>query len=368
MGPSGIGYTNFAVKHFHPFGTIMTLENLASLGLVYFMFMVGLEVDLKPILRAGRKAITTAVAGIIIPVPIGFALHHLLIENFSELSKDKPSRFGPLFWGLAIATTNFPDLAGLLADLKLLHTDVGRTALTSSVISDILCWILFVLTMATSSRGRLFTVTTTTVFVVFAFFALRPAVKYLLRRTAKDENYTQRHIVFILTGVILCAYITDACGSHSIFGAFMFGVILPKGELKRTIMDMVEDFVSELLIPLFFYCVGLKTDRNWIFQRGVGLGIISLVITLAFSAKVVSTFLVAYFVNKMPARDGLALGLLLNTKGLLALIMISTGRDILVRTSFLLANNAFLHIHAYTYIYIYIYIIMSKSFVHAWFL
>ncbi|POO01266.1 Alpha/Beta hydrolase [Trema orientale] len=332
LGPSVIGYTDFAVKHLHPFGTLVTLENLANLGLVYFMFMVGLEVDLKPVLRAGRKAVTTAAAGIILPVPIGFALYHLLLSNFSPaLSKDRPSEFGPLFWGLAIATTNFPDLAGLLADLKLLHTDIGRTALTSSVISDILCWILFVLIMATSGRGRLFTVTTTSAFVIFAFFMLRPSVKYLLRRFAKEENYSQRHVIFILTGVVVCGYITDACGSHSIFGAFMFGVILPKGELKRAVLEMIEDFVSELLIPLFFYCIGMRTDAHWIFRRGVDIGILLVVIAVAFSAKVVSTFLVAYFLNKMPPKDGLALGLLLNTKGLLALIMISSGRDILVR-------------------------------------
>ncbi|KAM6595258.1 hypothetical protein CsatA_005782 [Cannabis sativa] len=256
LGPSGIGFTDFAVKHLTPFGTIMTLENIAALGIIYFMFMVGLEVDLKPILKAGRKPVTTAVAGIILPVPLGYALHHLLLENFAEISRNSPNQFGPLFWGLALATTNFPDLAGLLADLKLLHTDVGRTALTS-------------------------------------------------------------------------AYITDSCGSHSIFGAFMFGVILPKGELKRAVMEIMEDFVSELLIPLFFYCIGLRTDVHWIFRRGVGLGMVSLVIFLAFSAKVISTFIVAYFLNKMKAKDSLALGLLLNTKGLLALIIISTGRDML---------------------------------------
>ncbi|XP_062086556.1 cation/H(+) antiporter 15-like [Humulus lupulus] len=329
LGPSGIGFTDFVVNHITPFGTIMTLENIAALGIIYFMFMVGLEVDLNPVLTAGRKAVTTAVAGIILPVPLGYALHHLLLENFAEISKNQPSQFGPLFWGLAIATTNFPDLAGLLADLKLLHTDVGRTALTSSVISDIICWFLFILVMATSSRGRIFTVTTTSVFVMFSLFALRPAIKYLVRRYVKDENYTQRHVMYVMAGVVLCAYVTDACGSHSIFGAFMFGVILPKGELKRTVMEMVEDFVSELLIPLFFYCIGLRTDVHWIFRRGVGLGMLSLVIFLAFSAKVVSTFIVAYFLNKMKAKDSLALGLLLNTKGLLALIIISTGRDML---------------------------------------
>ncbi|XP_010089837.2 cation/H(+) antiporter 15 [Morus notabilis] len=329
LGPSGIGFSEFSIKNITQWGSIQTLENIASVGLIYFMFIVGLEMDLKPVLRGSKKALTTALAGIIIPFPIGFGLHYLLIDDFAVISKGKPNRFGPLFWGLAIATTNFPDLAGLLADLKLLHTDVGRTSLTSAVVSDLLCWFLFVLTMATAHNGRAFTIVTTTIYVGFCFFIVRPAAKWALRRTSKDENYNQKHIVFILAGVLLSAYITDACGSHSFFGAFLFGVILPKGELKNAVMESVEDFVSEILTPLFFFCIGLRTNWHWMHERGVGAGSILLVLVLAFVAKVFSTFIVAFFVNKMSARDGVALGLLMNTKGLLSLIIINAGRDIL---------------------------------------
>ncbi|GMN61064.1 hypothetical protein TIFTF001_030148 [Ficus carica] len=239
LGPCVLGFTTLTIKHIVPWGTLQNLENIASVGLIYFMFIVGLEVDLKPVLRGSKKSLTTALAGIIISFPIGYALHYLLIDNFAVISQDKPNRFGPLFWGLSIATTNFPDLAGLLADLKLLHTDVGRTSLTSSVVSDLICWFLFILTMATAHKGRAFTVVTTTIYIGFCFFIVRPNIK------------------------------------------------------------------------------------------GVGAGSIMLVIVLAFVAKIFSTFLVAFFVNKMSARDSVALGLLMNTKGLLSLIIINAGRDLL---------------------------------------
>lgn len=329
LGPSVLGFTSLSIKHIIPWGTIQNLENIASVGLIYFMFIVGLEVDLKPVLRGSKKSLTTALAGIVIPLPIGYALYYLLIDNFALISRDNPNRFGPLFWGLSIATTNFPDLAGLLADLKLLHTDVGRTSLTSAVVSDLLCWLLFILTMATAHNGRAFTVVTTTIYIGFCFFVVRPSIKWALQRTSKDEDYSRKHIIFIMAGVLLSAYITDSCGSHSFFGAFLFGVILPKGELKSAIMESVEDFITEILTPLFFFCIGLRTDWHWMYERGVGVGSILLVIVLAFVAKILSTFVVAFFVNKMSARDSVALGLLMNTKGLLSLIIINAGRDIL---------------------------------------
>lgn len=177
LGPSGFGFTDLVTKHILPWGTLIVMENIAALGMIYFMFIVGLEVDLKPVLGAGKKALTTALAGILVPFPIGYALHYLLIENFSIISKGHVNHSGPLFWGLALATTNFPDLAGLLADLKLLHTDVGRTALTSAVVSDLLCWVIFIFTLATSHKGRIFTVATTSVYILLCAFVFRPALK-----------------------------------------------------------------------------------------------------------------------------------------------------------------------------------------------
>ncbi|KAL5579958.1 hypothetical protein UlMin_012400 [Ulmus minor] len=316
LGPSGIGFTDFATTYLSPFGSIVTMENMANIGLVYFMFMVGLEVDMKPVLRASKKPLGIALAGLILPVPIGFALYHLLFQNFGQpLPRNTPTKYGPLFWGIAIGTTNFPDLARILADLKLLHSDIGRTALTSAVITDLFSWFFFVVTMSIVNSGRLNSFLATVAFVGCCFVIVRPSVKWALRKTTKDENYRQTHVCFILT-------------AHSIVGAFMFGVILPKGELNNTIMEMTEDFVSGLLMPLFFYVIGLRTDRHWMFERNVDIGTILIVIMLAFVAKVFSTFVIAFFVNKMPPKDCLALGLLMNTKGIVALLIISSGREI----------------------------------------
>ncbi|KAF3452658.1 hypothetical protein FNV43_RR03091 [Rhamnella rubrinervis] len=311
---------------------MLTLETLGNLSLIYYLFLVGLEVDIKPILRAGKKPLSIALVGLIIPIPIGYALHKLATGHPSSTGGLYSSRmkFGSIFWGIALATTNFPDLARILADLKLLHSEVGRIALSSAVITDLFSWILLVLSIAMASDGEYVTIAASIGFALVCLFALRPALAWLISRTSKDESYNEYHIGFVLASVPLFGYLTDSCGCESMLGAFMLGVIMPKGELKNTLMEKVEDFVSGLMMPLFFLIIGLRTNRLGFGNKHISVGAYIIVVVLSFSAKVVSTFFAAVFMNNMSMRDGLALGLLMNTKGLLALIIISAGRDLKV--------------------------------------
>lgn len=301
------------------------------------MFLVGLEVDVKPVLRAGKKPLSIALIGLIIPIPIGYALHGMI--GYQDFSRDPAygtrNKYGPLFWGIALATTNFPDLARILSTLKLLQSEVGKAALSSAVITDLFSWILLVLSIAIASDTALFTIIMSIFFVVICLFVLRPLVARLVARTIKDEsdNYTEYHICFVLAAVPLFGYITDSCGCQSMLGAFMLGVIMPKGELKNTLMEKVEDFVSGLLLPVFFLIIGLRTNTANLLDGNTSIMVIIVIFFLSFCAKVMSTFIAAVFMNNMSARDGLALGLLMNTKGLLALIVINAGRDLKVGIS-----------------------------------
>lgn len=358
MGPSFVSSTTLGLDLF-PFSGLLTLETLGNFGLVYYMFLVGLEIDLRPVLRAGKKPLTIAIFGLIAPMPIGYCLHYLLVtkQNTIPNSKNSPTIYGPVIWSLVLATTNFPDLAQILADLKLLQTDVGRTALSSAVITDLFSWILLVLSIAIfNPKNLLLRVISTLVFTIICILILRPIFSWFIGRNKEDNNsnnnndddddknnknnknnknknnnfYNDYHICFVLAGVSLFGFITDACGSHSIVGSFMLGVIMPKGELKKLVMERVEDFVSGLLMPLFFLIMGLRTNFMYVFKLGVGITRVATVVIVAFFAKVVTTSFAALFIHKMKLRDGLALGLLMNTKGLLALIIISLGRDLKV--------------------------------------
>lgn len=329
MGPSLLGVTDLFSKYIFAWKSLLALETVANLSLVYYIFLVGLELDMAPIVRAGGKSISIALLGILLPIPVGIGLHHLINSNRNKPKMSQASSHGPLFWGISLAVTNFPDLSRILSDVKLLHSEIGRTALSAAVITDLCSWVLLVITMSISNVGKYYAVTSTFIFVCMCLFLFRPALKWLIRVSSKDGNYNEFHICFVMTGVVACGLLTDACGTHSIVGAFMWGVIMPKGELKDMIMGKVEDLVKSILMPTFFLVTGLRVNCNIISKESDWV-LVLLIIFLATSAKIVSTFLVAIFCN-MPPREGLTLGSLMNTKGLLALIIISAGRDMQVK-------------------------------------
>ncbi|KAL5549489.1 hypothetical protein UlMin_004720 [Ulmus minor] len=326
LGPGFVGRT-FLLDIYIPFTGTMTLETVANLSLLYYMFLVGLEVDIKPVLRARKKALNIAMAGFVLPFPIGYALHYLFIKNFEQVSQHSPTRYGPLFWGLTLSTTNFPDLAQILTDLKLLRSDVGRTALSSAVITDAYSWAFLIISMAIVNESQMLTMFYSALFIAFYLAVLRPALSWIVSQWGQDDEFKQHHVVFVLTGVLVSGYISDACGSHSILGGFMLGLIMPKGELKSMLMEKIEVFVSGLLMPLYFLIIGLRTNHFYVLGEIEMRRIIG-VLAITFAAKILSTFLAAVFLNKMKIRDGMALGLLMNTKGLLTLITLCSGRDL----------------------------------------
>lgn len=321
LGASGLAKIEFLHNFAFPFRTLMTLETAANLSMVYYMFLVGLETDFSLILRAGKQAYSVALAGFVFAMPAGYGL-------FYKLQPHSKKRGGDIFWAVALACTNFPDLARILADVKLLRSDFGRTALTSALISDLCCWVLMVLSMAVLREGKYISLASTTVFILICVFAVRPALKWIISHRAKEEDYNEFHVCLALTGAILFGFISDACGAHSIAGAFMLGVVMPKGELKETIMEKVEEFVSGVVMPLFFLVIGLRVNVAQM-AYNTSWPNVCLVIALAFVPKIVSTFFVS-LLYKMPALDSLALGLLMNTKGMLSIIILSSGRDLKV--------------------------------------
>ncbi|KAH7544788.1 hypothetical protein FEM48_Zijuj01G0023400 [Ziziphus jujuba var. spinosa] len=339
LGPSLLGKKRF----FFPFKSLLTLETIGNLSLIYYLFLVGLEVDLKPVLRAGKKPLSIALIGILIPMPIGYALHSMLNMNEYGFDDDdiysKRIRYGPLFWGVALATTNFPDLAWILSDIKLLHVEVGRVALSSAIITDLLSWLLLVLSTAIAGETTTFTLVYSIIFVGFCLLVLRPLLAWLISRDEREDqsgggrSYDELHLYYLLAAVPFFGFITDSIGCQSMLGAFMLGVIMPKGVLKKTLMEKVEDFVCGLMMPLFFLIIGLRTNIHTLFGGDPGFATIVVIIFLAFGAKVLSTFLAAVFLNNMSSRDGLALGFLMNTKGLVSLIIINTARDLKALTN-----------------------------------
>ncbi|KAL6176574.1 hypothetical protein ACLB2K_053207 [Fragaria x ananassa] len=340
LGPSAIGNIDVIRRTTLSFNSLLTLETIANLGLVYYMFLLGLELDFRPVIRSGKKALSIAVAGILVSVPVGWGLHYYVLRNqgHTDLKGDEQERLlkrGPLFWGISLATTNFADLARILADLKLLQSEIGRLALSAAVISDMFSGFLFMIAMAFVNFNW-WLVGLTSVFIAVFIFVVRPALSWVLQNTTKKDSHNELHVCFILSWIVICGFITDACGAHSIVGAFMLGAIMPKElELKSFLVERIGNFVSSMMMPLFYLVVGLRFNVDRILYvrkkepNGTTKFDVMVVVALAFTAKLVATSIAA-LINKIKLRDSLILGVLMNTKGLLALIILSSARDLKV--------------------------------------
>ncbi|XP_077242105.1 cation/H(+) antiporter 15-like [Tasmannia lanceolata] len=329
LGPSCLGRVSkgWLASKLFPIRSVTILETMANVGLLYFLFLVGVEMDITMVRRTGRRAVIVALAGMILPFIIGTSASFLL-KNV--ITKNVPQGPFLLFLGVALSVTAFPVLARILAELKLLNTELGKISMSAAIINDICAWILLALSIALTQKegfilASLWVVLSGAAFVLFCFFVVRPSIWWILQKTPEGETVDELYICMILTGVMASGFITDAIGIHSIFGAFVFGLVIPNGLLGLSLMEKLEDFVSGLLLPLFFAISGLKTDL-FALKDFSTWGFLLLTVLLACTGKVVGTMMIAHFYC-MPFREGLSLGMLMNTKGLIEMIVLNVGRD-----------------------------------------
>ncbi|KAH7440341.1 hypothetical protein KP509_04G103000 [Ceratopteris richardii] len=311
-----------------PHRSLTVLETISDLGLVFFLFLVGLELDLKAILRTGGSALAIAAAGICAPfiggVGVSFVLHSTIAGG---------SSFAPflIFMGVAMSITAFPVLARILAERRLLTTDVGQMAMAAAAVNDVVAWILLALAVALSGSNKgplvaVYVLLCGGFFVLVMIFIVQKIMVKLASRVVDNEPINEILVVITLAGVLIAGFATDAIGIHSIFGGFIFGLVIPKdGPFAALIIEKIEDFVTILMLPLYFAASGLKTNINSI-KDGQSFGLLLLVILTACAGKILGTFVVAYF-YKMSMRKSLTLGFLMNTKGLVELIVLNIGKD-----------------------------------------
>lgn len=326
MGPSVLGRSSTFANTIFPQRSVMVLETMANIGLLYFLFLIGVEMDIAVLRRNSKKSLLIAMAGMILPCIIG--------SSFSVLLHDKSQNTKEgtfiLFLGLALSVTSFPVLARILAELKLINSEIGRIAMSASLINDMLAWIVLAFAIAFTenkdmSLATLWVILSSIAFICVCFFVIRPLIGRRISQTPEGESISEFNICLILTGVMISGFITDVIGTHSVFGAFVFGLIIPSGPLGLTLIERLEDFVSGLLLPLFFAISGLKTEISAI-DSAATWGVLCVVIILACAGKVIGVVIVTLY-YKMPFHEGLSLGLLMNAKGLVEIIVLNVGKD-----------------------------------------
>ncbi|WCJ17698.1 Cation/H(+) antiporter 18 [Euphorbia peplus] len=221
--------------------------------------------------------------GITLPFALGVGVSFVLCNTIAQGVKQVPLL---VFMGVALSITAFPVLARILAELKLLTTDVGRMAMSAAAVNDIAAWILLALAIALSDSGHspltsLWVLLSGSGFVIFCAFIIPPVFKWMARRCLEGEPVNEMYVCATLGTVLAAGFCTDAIGIHALFGAFIVGVLMPKdGPFAGALVEKVQDLVSGLLLPLYFVSSGLKTDIATI-QGAQSWGLLVLIITTA---------------------------------------------------------------------------------------
>ncbi|TKY73542.1 Cation/H(+) antiporter 15 [Spatholobus suberectus] len=312
-----------------PAKALLGIETMAHVGLIYNVFLTGLEMNLDTVIQARKKATTIAIAGTLIPMALGATIYSLAQALYKTPKIDAPHYDSPsayLFWALVLSVTNYPVLAHILSDLKILYTGLGRVAVTAAIINDFYNWAMFVLLIpfATHSEKPFVSVVLTMAFVLFCYFVLRPFLVRLIDKRTEKNEWDNYRLAYVLVGVFACAHVTEMLGTHSIVGALVYGLILPRGKFADMLMERSDDLVSVYLAPLFFVGCGVRFDcRSFVPHKLLKVAIIVL---LSCATKIVSTIIATGF-YRMPFRDGVALGALMNTKGILPLVMLNIASD-----------------------------------------
>jgi len=327
LGPSLLGQIFPEAYAYILPGTVAPfLGVVAQLGVILYMFLIGLELNPDRLRGQVPATVVTSHASIVAPFVLGSVLSLYLYPRFS--TNDVPFTNFALFIGIAMSITAFPVLARILAERNMLRTRLGAVAITCAAIDDVTAWCLLAFVVGVvqaKAAGALLIAMMTVGFIGFMYFVVRPIVAR--KAGAWDRNPTPGGIAVALVGVLLSALTTEAIGVHAVFGAFMLGAVIPHDSmLARSLKDSLEHVVTILLLPAFFAFTGMRTEIG-LLSSWYQWAVCGLIIMVAVAGKFGGT-LVAARATGLGWRDATALGVLMNTRGLMELIVLNIGLDL----------------------------------------
>ena len=317
LGPSVLGGWSDGL---FPTSTRPLLRILATVGLVVFMFLVGLEMDLG-LLGHGRHRISTAVAvaGTAVPFLLGIALAAALhpshpVGDFTPFA---------LFMGTAMSTTAFPVLARILQERDLYDKPLGVLTMASAAGDDVLTWgalaVVVAIVTATGAWTLPYIFALSALFGLLMILAVRPALARFSNRDLRPPD-----VALVVAGILACAFATSAIGVHEIFGAFLLGAVFPRGALAEQVRRWLAP-VAVILLPVFFVTTGLNVDVGGVGWEGAWQ--LGLILVVACAGKLIGTVIAARS-QGLAGRESLALGVLMNTRGLTELVVLNVGREL----------------------------------------
>jgi Kef-type K+ transport system membrane component KefB len=330
LGPSVLGLFFPEISNvLFPKESMGNLQILSQFGLILFMFIVGVELDFKSLKGKASDAVVISHASIIVPFTFGLGLAYLIYPSFAP--KGVPFLSFGLFIGIAMSITAFPVLARIVHEKEIHKTRLGILVITCAAIDDITAWCLLAAVIAIVKAGSFVSSLFTIALSFLYFLAMVRLVRPFLKRISElypARDYLSKQVVAIFFFVlILSSYTTELIGIHALFGAFVAGTIIPGSQkFKNQLIEKVEDVALVLLLPLFFVFTGLRTqvgllNDSYLWQ------VAGLIIFVAVTGKFLGGTLSARFVGQSWS-DSLTIGTLMNTRGLMELVVLNIGYDL----------------------------------------
>ncbi|MDD4683928.1 MAG: cation:proton antiporter [Bacteroidales bacterium] len=330
LGPSLLGFHYPDISNFlFPESSLGNLQILSQIGLVLFMFVIGMELNLKVLKNKAYEASVISNASIIFPFTLGLGLAYYIYPFLAPSNVDFLSF--SLFIGISMSITAFPVLARIVQERGMHKTKLGALALICAAINDITAWCMLAAIIAIVKAGSfvssIYTIIVAIAYVLFMIKVVRPFLKKIVE-SAKPETFLNKTLIVIVFLVLLISsFITETIGIHALFGAFLAGAIMPENpNFRRIFIEKIQDVALVLLLPLFFVISGLKTDIGLIANANIW-EITGLTILIAITGKFLGSALAAKFVGQT-WRDSLIMGTLMNTRGLMELIVLNIGYDL----------------------------------------
>ncbi len=321
-----IGVGSAATTVTHPSMSILYVA--AQLGLILYMFIVGLEFNVSMLRDRAKSAAWVSFAGIALPFALG-AIVALLVSDSSPLFTDKISVWGSaLFMGSAMCITAFPMLARILYEHGIAQTSMGTLALTAGAINDAFAWCLLAIVLAVSKGDPTIAwlaIGGGTLFAVGMFTFGRHLLRFLGRRAEVRGEATHTLLAAAFIVLLASAFVTDSIGIYAVFGAFVAGAVMPRGLLAERLKKNCESVTTVLLLPLFFTYSGLNTSIG-LLDSPYLWGLTALLIGVAVAGKGLGCMLAAKSTGES-WRDAATIGTLMNARGLIELILLNIGLE-----------------------------------------
>jgi Kef-type K+ transport system membrane component KefB len=305
------------------------LQVIAQVGVILYMFVVGLELDPTRLRKQRGSALAISQAGILVPFALGVVLALALYPAYAGAHIPFPAF--ALFLGVAMAVTAFPVLARILTDRGMQQTPLGTMALACAAVDDVTAWCLLAFaSAAVTAHGTvaLRTLALTAVFIALVLVVLRPGLARLARRVERARGEVSLEVVTAMFALLLLAALaTEWIGIHALFGAFLVGVAVPHDSaLARDLKVRLHDLVTVLLLPAFFAFSGLRTQLGLVHGGDQWLAFAGILFVACLGKFGGAT--IAARMTGMPWRTATALGVLMNTRGLVELIVLNVGLDL----------------------------------------